>query len=53
MYPPYGHSGWQETNRDFTASITNADMVAAFQNVLTQDKSRGTTWAEEPELKCA
>ena len=52
VFPPFGHSGWHDTNRDFTASIGNADMVSVFQNVLNEDKSRGTTWASDPVLKC-
>jgi len=52
-FPPYGHKGWQETNRDFSASIEDASVVAVFQAVLTNDKSHGTTWASDPKISCS
>jgi PLD-like domain len=45
VFPPYGQSGWRNTNRDFTVKIKNADVVAQFQKVLDEDFQRGTAWA--------
>ncbi len=53
VFPPFGNKDWQATNRDFTASITNADVVADFQAVFSGDLSRGTKFSESPELTCS
>jgi phosphatidylserine/phosphatidylglycerophosphate/cardiolipin synthase-like enzyme len=52
-YPPYGNAAWQDVNRDFFASIEDADVVSQFQTVLTEDLARGEKFSENPTLTCA
>eukprot|EP00698_Gefionella_okellyi_P012872 TRINITY_DN34_c0_g1_i1.p1 TRINITY_DN34_c0_g1~~TRINITY_DN34_c0_g1_i1.p1 ORF type:complete len:452 (-),score=78.97 TRINITY_DN34_c0_g1_i1:26-1342(-) len=43
-FPPFGQTGWMATNRDLNVHISNADVVANFMNVLTNDSQRGEEW---------
>ena len=43
-FPPYGSSGFQQVNRDFTGTITQADVADVFANVMHEDSVRGTPY---------
>lgn len=43
-FPPYGSSGWQDVNRDYTVKGTNAEMAGLLRSVLNEDYSRGSAW---------
>jgi phosphatidylserine/phosphatidylglycerophosphate/cardiolipin synthase-like enzyme len=43
-FPPYGQSGWQPVNRDYSLVFTQPDIVETFQTVLEQDWQRGSDW---------
>jgi len=46
-FPPYGSSGWTDVNRDLNFIITQPDIVAQFQKVLSEDWALGENWDPE------
>jgi phosphatidylserine/phosphatidylglycerophosphate/cardiolipin synthase-like enzyme len=44
VFPPYGQSGWMDTNRDFNIISDDPEMVALFAKVMDEDWSRGQPW---------
>jgi hypothetical protein len=50
-FPPYGSESWQDVNRDYTVSVSHSPaLFDVFQNVMTEDLKRATTWASDPKL---
>lgn len=43
-FPPFGQSGWQDVNRDFTVSFASLDLVQQFRNVMYGDWPAGSWW---------
>eukprot|EP01027_Heterolobosea_sp_BB2_P012678 GEZU01018347.1.p1 GENE.GEZU01018347.1~~GEZU01018347.1.p1 ORF type:complete len:132 (-),score=35.43 GEZU01018347.1:50-445(-) len=41
LYPPYGSSGWRQTNRDYTLAVTSKDVVRVFETVFFLDYNQG------------
>ena len=44
VFPPYGSSGWQDTNRNFVVGIKNPEIVNIFAKVMEEDGKNGTPW---------
>jgi hypothetical protein len=43
-FPPYGQSGWQKTNRDYSAEFDAPQLITLFQTVMNEDWQRGSDW---------
>jgi phosphatidylserine/phosphatidylglycerophosphate/cardiolipin synthase-like enzyme len=41
VFPPYGQSGWRDTNRDFTVQINDPTIINIFQDVINGDWKTG------------
>lgn len=50
-FPPYGQSGWSNTNRDLTVMVRNSQVVANFKTVYTNDFALGSPW-HPYKVKC-
>lgn len=51
-FPPYGKTGYQKVNRDFTGTIIQQDVADVFLNVMAEDKVRGSTYTPNNPVLC-
>jgi len=51
-FPPFGQSGWRNTNRDFTVMSNNPALVAQFQAVYTNDYQDGDSYSPSFTILC-
>jgi phosphatidylserine/phosphatidylglycerophosphate/cardiolipin synthase-like enzyme len=51
-FPPYGQSGWRNSNRDYTVTSDSAALIEQFQNVYTNDLQDGDPWTPQYDIKC-
>jgi phosphatidylserine/phosphatidylglycerophosphate/cardiolipin synthase-like enzyme len=51
-FPPFGQSGWFNSNRDFTMYSTNSNLISVFQTLYNNDVADGDTWTPQYTVKC-
>jgi len=51
-FPPYGQSGWRNSNRDYTMTSDSAALIEQFAAVYSNDLVDGDPWSPQYDIKC-